>query len=303
MKPPVFAYHDPGSVDEALDLLAQHGDEGKVLAGGQSLVPLLNFRLAHPEHLIDVNNLGELSGITREEGTLRIGALTRQSTMERSGLVAENWPLLTEALSFVAHAQIRNRGTVGGSVAHADPAAELPVAFLTLDARFVVRSSRGERSIPSEDFFITHLTTGMEPDELLVRIEVPPMPAGAGYAFTEFARRHGDFALGGASVVLGVDGSGNCTSAAVGLLAAAPTPLRVPAAERALVGTGLDEASADAAAASAIEGIDPTGDIHGSGEYRKGLIEVMVRRAILAAAERAGSDDHPGPSQNGGGRS
>ena len=147
MKPPVFDYHDPETVEEALDLLAEHGDEGKVLAGGQSLVPLLNFRLAHPEHLIDLNRIGALAGIRRQDGSLRIGAMTRQATMEHSVLVAENWPLLTEALTYVAHAQIRNRGTIGGSVAHADPAAELPVAFAALDARVNVRSARAERTI------------------------------------------------------------------------------------------------------------------------------------------------------------
>lgn len=301
MKPPVFDYHDPGTVDEALDLLAVHGDEGKVLAGGQSLVPLLNFRLAHPEHLIDVNNLGELSGIRREGGRLRIGALTRQSMLERSGLVARHWPLLTEALSFVAHAQIRNRGTVGGSVAHADPAAELPVAFLALDAEIVVRSKRGERTIPAKDFFVTHLTTAMETDELLVAIDVPAQPEGAGYAFTEFARRHGDFALGGAAILLSADAGGTCRSAAIGLLAAAATPLRATAAEQALVGSKLDAGAAESAAKTAVESIDPTGDIHGSSEYRKGLIEVMVRRGLETAIGRLGGAAADGASRNGGG--
>ena len=299
MKPPVFDYHDPATVEEALDLLAVHGDDGKVLAGGQSLVPLLNFQLAHPEHLIDVNNIGELSGIKREGGRLRIGALTRQSMLERSALVADNWPLLTEALSFVAHAQIRNRGTVGGSVAHADPAAELPVAFLASDADFIVKSKRGERTIPATDFFVTHLTTTMEPDELMVAIEVPAPPEGAGYAFTEFARRHGDFALGGAAVLLAAEGR-TCTAAAVGLLAAAPTPLRAAGAEEALIGSELSQDGAEAAAKRAVEGIDPTGDIHGSSEYRRGLIEVMVRRAIEKAAGRL-DGDALGFSRNGGG--
>ena len=289
MKPPPFSYHDADTVEEALDLLAEHGDEGKVLAGGQSLVPLLNFRLANPDHVIDVNRLGELAGITRREGVLRIGALTRQSMVERSRLVAGNWPLLTEAISYVAHAQIRNRGTVGGSVAHADPAAELPVAFLALDATVRARSRRGERTIPIDDLFVTHLTTTLEPDELLVEIEVPPLPARTGYAFTEYARRHGDFALGGACVLVTVDAGGTCTAASVALLAAAPMPLRAAAAEEALVGSDLGDAVAEEAAALAVDGIAPTGDIHGSSEYRKGLIEVMVRRAIVAAAARVGT--------------
>jgi CO/xanthine dehydrogenase FAD-binding subunit len=287
VKPPRFSYHDPSRLDEAFSLLAEHGDEGKVLAGGQSLVPLLNFRLAQPDHLIDINRIGSLASICRRDGKLHIGALTRQSTMETSPLVAENWPLLTDALGYVAHAQIRNRGTVGGSVAHADPAAELPVAFAVLDARFRVASARGERTIAPEDFFVTHLTTTIEPDEMLTEIEVPPVPDRTGHAFTEFARRHGDFALGGAAALITVDADGVCERAAVGLLAAAPTPVRATEAEQLLVGERIDESTAARAAERAAAGVEPTGDIHGSAEYRKHLVEVMARRAITAAAERA----------------
>ncbi|MQA73394.1 MAG: xanthine dehydrogenase family protein subunit M [Solirubrobacterales bacterium] len=299
MKPPRFAYHDPRSLDEALALLAEHGDDGKALAGGQSLVPLLNFRLAQPEHLIDLNRIGALAGITRRAGRLHIGTMTRQSTLEHSALVRDGWPLLTEALTYVAHAQIRNRGTVGGSVAHADPAAELPVAFNALDARFRVASRRGERTVAAADFFVTHLTTALEADEALVEIEVPPTPAGTGHAFTEYARRHGDFALGGAAALVTVDESGTCTRAALALLAAGPTPARAPEAERALVGAGVDAQAATEAAARATAEIHPTGDIHGSGEYRRDLVEVMVRRAIELANERAVSTREAGRSANG----
>lgn len=299
MKPPRFAYHDPTSVDETLGLLATHGEDGKILAGGQSLVPLLNFRLARPGHLIDINRIGALAGIRRRSGTLHIGAMTRQSTMERSRLVAENWPLLTEALTFVAHAQIRNRGTVGGSVAHADPAAELPTAFTALDASFKAVSRRGERTIAADDFFVTHLTTALEPDEALVEIRVPPLPDGTGHAFTEFARRHGDFALGGAAVLITLDSAGKCERAAVALLGAAPTPLRARAAEELLLGERVDERVAREAASRAVEGISPTGDIHGSSEYRRELIEVMVRRGIEKATERASAARGSGRSTNG----
>jgi CO/xanthine dehydrogenase FAD-binding subunit len=288
VKPPRFAYHDPRGVDEALALLAEHGDEGKVLAGGQSLVPLLNFRLAHPDHLIDLNRIGALAGIRREDGKLRIKAMTRQSTLEASALVRENWPLITDALGFVAHAQIRNRGTVGGSVAHADPAAELPVVFTVLDAGIRVASTHGERTIAPSDLFVTHLTTTIEPDEMLVEIEVPPVAPRTGHAFTEFARRHGDFALGGAAALVTVDEEGVCRRAALGLLAAAPTPVRATEAEQMLVGERIDEAAAAHAAKRAVADIQPTGDIHGSAEYRKDLVEAMARRAIVAAAERAG---------------
>ncbi len=287
MKPPLFDYHDPAEVDGALELLAEHGEDAKVLAGGQSLVPLLNFRLAHPDHLIDLRRIGSLSYVRRGDGVLRIGTMTRQATLESSPLVADHWPLLTGALRFVAHAQIRNRGTVGGSVAHADPAAELPVAFTALDATFHVRSRSRTRTVGCRDFFITHLTTALEPDELLVEIEVPPVPSGTGWAFTEYSRRHGDFALGGASVLL-TFGNGVCTRARLGLLAAADTPLRAEAAERVLEGNPVtEEATAEAARLAAAD-INPTGDIHGSSEYRKLLIEGMVRRAIEQAAERAG---------------
>jgi CO/xanthine dehydrogenase FAD-binding subunit len=287
LKPPPFAYHEPATVDDALRLLAEHGDAAKPLAGGQSLVPLLNFRLARPDHLIDLNGLGELAGIRRVGGALRIGAMTRHADLEASRLVREHWPLLTEALTFVAHAQIRNRGTVGGSMAHADAAAELPVALLALDAVVRTRSLRGAREIRVEDLFVTHLTTTLEPDELLVEIEVPPQPPRTGQAFVEFARRHGDFALGGAAAVVTVGAGGACERAAVALLGAGATPLLAREAGEALTGRNVDEGAAAEAAARAVAGISPTGDIHGSAEYRRELIEVMARRAIEAAAGRA----------------
>jgi CO/xanthine dehydrogenase FAD-binding subunit len=287
VKPPQFDYHYPRRIDEALALLAEHGEDGKVLAGGQSLVPLLNFRLTYPEHLIDIGRVSALSYIRRQDGVLRIGAMTRQPTLEASPLVAAHWPLLTEALGFVAHAQIRNRGTVGGSVAHADPAAELPVAFIALEARFHAQSKRGRRTISCDDFFITHLTTALEPDELLVEIEVPPVAEGTGWAFTEYARRHGDFALGGAAALITLQ-DGACSRARIALLAAADVPLRAHAAERSLEGGPIDEESAAQAARLAIADINPTGDIHGGTEYRRYLIEGMVSRAIAQATERAG---------------
>jgi carbon-monoxide dehydrogenase medium subunit/6-hydroxypseudooxynicotine dehydrogenase subunit alpha len=287
VKPPQFDYHDPRGVDETLALLAEHGEDAKLLAGGQSLVPLLNFRLTYPEHLIDLSRVPELSYVRRQNGVLRIGAMTRQTTLECSPLVGAHWPLLTDALKFVAHAQIRNRGTVGGSVAHADPAAELPVAFVALEARFHVLSRNGRRTIAANDFFITHLTTALEPEELLVEIEVPPLPASTGSAFTEYARRHGDFALGGAAALLTFE-NGACSRARIALLAAADTPLRPEAAERALEGGPVNDEAAAEAARLAVADIAPTGDIHGSTEYRQYLIEGMVRRAIAQASERAG---------------
>jgi len=286
MKPPPFEYDDPATIDEALGLLAEHGDEAKVLAGGQSLVPLLNFRLARPERVVDVNRLDALSYIRADDGVVRIGALTRHAALERSSEVAARLPLLANAVAFVGHVQIRNRGTVGGSVAHADPAAELPVALAALEGRYHVRSQAGRRVIASDEMFVTHLTTSLEPDELLVEIEVPLPPPGTRAAFVEFARRHGDFALGGAAVVLTLDDAGTCTRARIALLAAAPTPLRAYGAETWLTGMRVDERAAVEAASRAVADVHPTGDIHGGTEYRRALVESLVRRALLQAAER-----------------
>ena len=284
MKPPPFDYKDPRSLDEALAVLSEHGEDGKVLAGGQSLVPLLNFRLAQPSVIVDVNRVEELSYLRRREGALHIGALCRQARLEQSPVAREGWGLLGDAVNLVAHPQIRNRGTVGGSAAHADPAAELPVALTCLDARFTARSARGERVLDAKDFFVTHLTTSLEPDELLVEVEVPPLAEGTGHAFEEYSRRHGDFALGGAAVLYTTNGDGSCTDARIALLGAADTPLRASEAEAELKGKRLNEDLAAEAARVATRDIEPTGDIHGSGKYRKRLIEAMVRRALLKAA-------------------
>jgi carbon-monoxide dehydrogenase medium subunit/6-hydroxypseudooxynicotine dehydrogenase subunit alpha len=290
VKPAPFEYDDPRTVEEALALLAEHGEDAKVLAGGQSLVPLLNFRLARPERLIDVNNVGELDYLRIDDGVLRIGALVRHSALERSDEAAAAVPLLREAVRYVGHAQIRNRGTVGGSIAHADPAAELPVAMAALDATFHIRSTHGERILRSDELFVTHLTTTLEPDELLTEIEVPLPAAGTGWAFVEFARRHGDFALGGAAVLLRTRDDGACEDVSVALLAAAPTPVRATEAEEFLRGRRPDEQAAGEAAALAIANIHPTRDIHGDSDYRRGVIEALMRRAIFAAAQRARAD-------------
>jgi len=287
MKPPPFEYNDPATVSEAVALLARYGDEAKVLAGGQSLVPLLNFRLARPERLVDINNVAELNYLRVGDGSVRIGALLRQSALERSAEAAEKVPLLREAVCLVGHAQIRNRGTVGGSVAHADPAAELPVALTALDARFRVLSERGERVLSAEELFVTHLTTALEPDELLTEIEVPVPSPGTGSAFVEFTRRHGDFALGGAAVLVRLAGDGFCEGAAIALLASAPKPVRAGEAESFLRGRRVDDDTAHQVAELAVQGITPTGDIHGSSDYRRGLIQALVRRALLSAAGRA----------------
>jgi CO/xanthine dehydrogenase FAD-binding subunit len=261
MKPAPFGYEAPRTLAAALALL---GDDARVLAGGQSLVPIMNFRLARPGTLIDVNRIDELTYLRKRDGVLHIGALTRHATLERSDVVAHGWPLLQQAVRHVGHAQIRSRGTVGGSCAHADPSAELPVALTALDARFHVRSQAGRRVLGAE-FFVSHLTTALRDDELLVEIEVPPMPPSARTAFAEHARTHGDWAIAGAAVVLAPG------HAAIALLGAAPTPLRASEAEAALTG------GAGAAAAARLAGalVDD--------EWRAALTTSLVRRALEEA--------------------
>jgi CO/xanthine dehydrogenase FAD-binding subunit len=263
VKPAPFEYAAPRSLGEAVGLLHE---DSKILAGGQSLVPLLNFRLARPERLVDINRIAELDYLREIGGALRIGALTRQATLERSELVARGWPLLTQAVRLVGHPQIRSRGTVAGSAAHADPTAELPCALLALDAVFRLRSTGGERTVPAGEFFEGPLMTAIEPDELLAEIEVPAPPEGARSAFVEHARTHGDFALCGAGAVV-APGAG----AAIALLGAGPAPVRAPAAERALA----DGASAREAAELAGEGI--------ADDYRRALVTELVRRALEGA--------------------
>ena len=284
MKPAPFAYEEPRSVEEALDLLARYGDDAKVLAGGQSLIPLLNFRLARPERLVDVNRIDELAYIRREGGALHIGAVTRMASLEHSPLVAARCALLAEAARLVGHPQIRSRGTVGGSVAHADPAAELPAALTALGASFHARSDRGSRTLGADELFVTHLTTSLEPDELLVGITVPPLPPRAGTAIVEHTRVHGDFALGGAAVLVALAEDGACARASIVLLAAAPTPLRAVAAEKGLAGTRLAEGELAEAAELAAGDMDVSGSQRA---HRRALAAELSRRALVLAAERA----------------
>jgi aerobic carbon-monoxide dehydrogenase medium subunit len=288
MKPAQFEYDDPQTLDESLDLLARYGDDCKVLAGGQSLVPLMNFRLARPARLVDINRVQSLAHITDDGGRLVIGAMTRHSQLERSAEVAQRCPLLTEAIGWVGHSQIRNRGTIGGSVAHADPAAELPAAFAALDAVFRVQSRRGARVVGWREFFISHFTTVLAPDELLTAVELPAPDPSTGVGFVEYARRHGDFALGGAAVTVRFDRDGRCEHATIALLSAGPVPLRAEAAERQLLGTSLDEASIQAAAAEAVKDLHPSPDLHGGSEYRVGLLRTLIERGLTMAAARAG---------------
>jgi aerobic carbon-monoxide dehydrogenase medium subunit len=287
MKPPRFEYEAPTSVEDALALLARHGEGAKVLAGGQSLVPLLNFRLVRPHVLVDVNEIPELAGIREEDGTLAIGAMTRQRAVETSAVVRRRCPLLAEALPQVGHTQIRNRGTVGGSLAHADPAAELPAVVAALDGRLVVRRQGGERVLAPEEFFVSYLTTALAPGELLVEVRLPVAPPRTGTAFVEVSRRHGDFALVGVAATVTLDEAGVCVGCAVALTGVGPTPVRARAAAGALVGERPTAAALEEAGRRAATGLTPDSDLHASAEYRTDVAGVLTRRALARAVERA----------------
>ena len=294
MKPAPFRYDDPETMDEALAILAAEPDDTFLLAGGQSLIPMLNLRLARPARLVDINRIAELNHIQERDGTLCIGALTRQRAVERSPLVAARAPLLAEAIAHVGHPAIRVRGTVGGSLAHADPAAELPVACLALGAVVHVRSAaRGPRAIPGRELFLTHFTTALEPDELLCAVDVPVDPPGAGTAFVEFARRHGDFALGGAAARVTLNPDGSCARVDLALLGAAPTPVLATDAAAGLVGQPIDEKAAEEAAHAAIRDASPPDDMHASAAYRRRVIATMVERALRLASQRASHRERP----------
>jgi carbon-monoxide dehydrogenase medium subunit len=289
MKAAAFEYHAPRSVEEVVALLAEHGDEAKVLAGGQSLMPLLAMRLARPEHLVDINDVESLAGITASADGLTIGALTRERDAERSPLVAERSPVLAEALPLIGHVTIRNRGTIGGSITHADASAELPAVAVVTGAELVLRSTRGDRVVAADDFFDGHFTTTMEDDELLVEARLPSGPAGAGWAFHEIVQRHGDFALVGVAAMVALDQERRVRESRLCLIGVADRAVRAPAAEATLAGQAPTADAFAAAAEDAVRDLEPASDMHGSAEFRRHLAGVAVRRALTTAAERAGA--------------
>ena len=290
MKPARFEYAAPDTLREAVSLLQQHADEDvKILAGGQSLVPLLNMRMARPDLLVDLNRIEELQYIREEGDWLAIGAMTRKRAVEESELVRRRQPVLLAATQLVAHPQIRNRGTVGGSMAHADPAAEYPALALALDAELRALGPGGERTIAAQDFFQSYLTTALEPVEVLTEVRVPVLAAGTGWSFVEVARRHGDFALGGAVATLRLDPGGNVSQARVVLFAVGPTAIRLTQVEELLTGERPAEPLFEEAARRASQEIEePLSDIHATAEYRRNLAGVLTGRALREAAERAG---------------
>lgn len=287
MKPAPFTYHAPSTLDDAVALLAAHGDEAKVLAGGQSLVPLLALRLAQPAHLVDIGRIPDLSRLEVGADAVVIGAAVTQRRVERDPAVAQAVPVLVEALGRIGHPQIRNRGTVCGSVAHADPAAELPAVMLALDATMQVHGPSGRRDVAAADFFVSYLETALGSDDVLVSVTVPRLPAGAAGAVEELSRRHGDFALAGAVAAVGLTADGAAGDIRLSFFGVAATPVRAREAEALGRGRPLDDATITAIADVAVASLDPPHDIHATGPYRKHVAAVLARRALTAARERA----------------
>ncbi len=287
MKPPRFQYSAPRTLDEALALLEQCGPDAKVLAGGQSLIPLLNMRLAAPLYVLDINAIHGLDTVEAKEDYLAIGALVRQSQIERSAFVRQRHPLLVDVVQHIGHMQIRNRGTIAGSIAHADPAAELPALLTCLDGEVVASSSGGKRVIKAEDFFSGYLATVLEPYELVTEIRFPWLPSQAGWAFMEFARRAGDYALAGATAVLTSTRNGRCQSVQISYLGIAEAPVRAYAVEDILVGTTLDDTVLNAAAEAATHSVsDELSDIHATPAYRRSLVAELTKRVLKTAWQR-----------------
>ncbi len=289
MKPPPFEYYAPTTVEEALTHLAEHGYDAKPLAGGQSLIPMMNFRLAMPSVLVDLNKIPDLSFIRSEDdGGLSVGAMTRHQIVEKDTLVAERAPLIYETMPKIATTQIRSRGTFGGSLAHADPSAELVAVSVALGGKFKVLSQKGERWVPADEFFLGLFTSVLEPEELLIEINLPPFPERGGWSLMEIARRPHDFCLIGVAVVVSLGEKGLCDQARMVFLSAGDGPMEAKQAAELLKGQELtDEAIRVAAEKAAAEEIDPSSDIHATAEFRRHLAKVLTRRALSEAHERA----------------
>jgi len=291
MKPPRFDYYDPRSLDEALALLDRHGDDAKVLAGGQSLMPLLNMRLARPNIVVDINQIKELNYVRASDGGIAIGAIARQRALQTEELIAERVPILRESAYYIAHPQIRSRGTICGSIAHADPAAELPALALALDAEMTLTSAKMARTVGAEAFFQNFFTTALEANEILTEVRFPAPPKDSALSVLEISRRHGDFAIAGIVAGLALETNRQVIARArLVYFGVGATPIRVTAAEEALIGQAASEPAFEAAAQSAKQGIDPTSDIHATEEYRRALAATLTRRALRAALQKLKKD-------------
>ena len=283
MKPCAFEYFNPQSVQEAIELLDRYGDEAKIIAGGQSLVPMMNFRLARPEILIDISAIKELEYIKTEGDELVIGALARERDIEQSPLVLEKWPFLSKAISFIGHSAIRNRGTIGGSLVHADPSAEIPTSLCALNGNVKVVGPSGEKILEPEEFFLTYLTTSLEPSDLLVEVRIPALPEKTGWSFGELSRRSGDFAIVAVGILLFTETTGVCREARISMGGVAPTPVRAEEAEALLAGQKITKKLIAAAAQQAAEETDTEPDYHASAEYRMDMARVYVQRGLQEA--------------------
>jgi carbon-monoxide dehydrogenase medium subunit len=286
VKPAPFDYHAPDSVEECLAVLAEHGDEAKILAGGQSLVPMLALRLARPEVLVDVNRVRDLAALRRDDGALVVGAMTRHAALEQDPEIAAAAPLLARVAPYIGHVQIRNRGTLGGSLAHADPAAELPAAARVLDAEIEVAGPNGVRRIAAADFFETVFTTTLEPDELVTAVRFPVWGAGSGFAVEEVARRHGDFAIVGALAAVQV-ADGRLARVAIGLSGMGSVPERAEGVEQTLTGVPVDGLDLEDAGVQAVAGLEPSADVHAGPDYRRKVGAALVTRTLTRAIEEA----------------
>lgn len=287
MIPPAFEYLRPKSLPEAVAMLQQHGEDAKILSGGQSLIPMMKLRLARPSHLIDITRVTGLSYIKEDGGFLKIGGLTREAELEASDLIRKKYPLLLDTATVIADPQVRNMATVGGNLAHGDPANDHPATMMALGAQVVATGAKGERVIAIDDFFVTLFTTALQHDEILTEIRVPVPPPKSGGAYFKLERKVGDFATAATAVQLTLDDKGTVQKIGIGLTNAGPTPIRAKAAEDALRGKKPDAALINQAAQLAMDSADPSADLRGPAEYKKGLIKELTRRALTRALERA----------------
>lgn len=286
MKPPPFEYHAADSVEAAVRTLADAGGDGKIIAGGQSLMPMLNFRLLRPSILVDVNRIPDLAYVRDDGDEIHIGPLTRHRALETSEIIARQFPVLHEAMGYVAHLAIRNRGTIGGSLSHADPAAELPMMSLLLDARLEVQSLSGRRTIDAHDFFLGALTTALEDGDMLVEVRLPKLREGAGWAFEEVARRSGDFALASVAVIMNSDGD-TISDLRIGMMGVGETPMRATEAESILAGRRYGEAVIAEAVEAVRAAVEPNTDLHASSDYRRHLVGILAQQALAKAWDRS----------------
>ena len=288
MIPPAFEYLRPATIPEAISYLQQYGEDAKILSGGQSLIPMMKLRLARPAYLIDINRIAGLSYVKEEDGHLKIGGLTREAELEQSPVVRAKFPILLDTAHVIADPQVRNLATVAGNLAHGDPANDHPATMMSLGAKIVATGPKGERVIPVEEFFVSLFTTALQPDEIVTEIRIPLPPARSGGAYFKLERKVGDFATAAVAAQVTLDGGGACQQAGIGLTNVGPTPIKARKAEAFLRGKMPDDANIKQAAQLASDEAQPSSDLRGPAEYKKGLVKELAARALLRAVERAG---------------